>query len=508
MATGDMTGRRHAGFDRQLAWLLFAFFSCFYLSSAKGLLEHGDDVSMFLVTQSMVEHGNSSVPADSPGAAPGADGRWYSKYGIGQSALAIPLYLVGRTLERLSPVKPVVRGDEGLVRASIPIYVVSLLGVFCTAATVALLFLTCRLLGCAEMASLAAALALGAGTFAWHYARSFMSEPASMLALLLAVYASLRSLGFSAVAGRTGLHRWLVISGAAAGVAVLIRAANVVALLPLGVWLLWAWWRAEPRWKPMLGKAVSWGLPVAAAFAGMFLYDYVRFAASGETGYGGELYGGFSTPLHVGLFGLLLSPGKSIFLYAPILLACTKGWRILRRTQPAVFVLLAAMALAQLVFHARWYMWWGGGTWGPRFLVVVLPFLLVGLALRLHQGVTRAEGLGLSLLALFSFLVQVVSVLVPYVPYEGKMEATAESFDRLLWNPADSPVLAHARSLLNREFPLDLAPSVCRCWPATAVQLAALVACVLIGWRAIKLCRTVASDREPTRDQANLPGVG
>jgi hypothetical protein len=92
----------------------------------------------------------------------------------------------------------------------------------------------------------------------------------------------------------------------------------------------------------------------------------------------------------------------------------------------------------------------------------------------------------------------VVSVLVPYVPYEGKMEATAESFDRLLWHPAYSPVLAHARSLLHREFPLDLAPSVCRCWPAAVVQLAALAACLLIGWRAVKLCRIAARDRGPT----------
>jgi hypothetical protein len=504
-AAAGTAATRRAGFDQRLAWLLSAFFTCLYLASAKGLLEHGDDVSMFLVTESMVERGNSSVPADSPGAALGVDGRYYSKYGIGQSVLAIPLFLFGRSLEWLSPVKPVVRGDEGLARASIPIYVVSLLGALCTAATVALLFLTCRLLGCARMASLAAALALGLGTFAWHYARTFMSEPASTLAVLLAVYAALRFLvyGASARSGRTSMCRWLVLSGAAAGAAVLIRSANAAVALPLGVWLLWVSWRAAPRWRPLLGQAACWGLPVGAALAGVLLYNHLRFGAASETGYGNELQEGFSTPFHVGFVGLLLSPGKSIFLYAPILLACIKGWRLLRRTRPDAFVLLAAMAFTQLALHAHWYAWWGGGTWGPRFLLVVLPLLLVGLALRLNHGTTRVETSWLALLALLSVLVQVVSVLVPYVPYEGRMEATGESFHRLLWNPADSPLLAHARSLLHGEFPLDLAPMVYHFWPVTALQLVALAACVPIGWCAVKLCRRAASDRE----QVNLPGL-
>jgi len=467
--------------DRKVAWLLFAFFFFLYLASAKGLLEHGDDVSMYQVTVAMVDRGQLSVPEATPGSRLSKDGRRYSKYGIGQSLLAVPLYVAGLALERLSPSQPAIRGDEGLLRASLPIFVTGLLGTLCTAATVALLFLVCRLLACSRRASLAAALALGAGTFAWHYARTFMSEPASMLALLATFYVLLRA--------QSGVRAWLLASGALAGLAVLVRGANLVAVAPLGLWVLWDAWRAEGRLRPVLKKVSVWAGPVCAALIGVGVYNYARFGSLGETGYSNEAREGFSSPLLVGLYGLLLSPGKSLFVYAPILLTCPRGWGILRRTHPGVFVVLAAIVTGQLLLHARWYMWWGGGTWGPRFLTIILPLLLVGLAVRLDQRVGRVQRVLLGAVALVSVLVQVVSVAVPYVPYEAKMEATPAGFARLLWNPADSPVLAHARSLLNHEFPLDFAWNLYGPWPVGAIEIAALLGCLVVGWRAVTLLR-------------------
>jgi len=57
-------------------------------------------------------------------------------------------------------------------------------------------------------------------------------------------------------------------------------------------------------------------LPVLLFLALALGYNFMRFGSLFQTGYGGMAV--FSTPLLVGLYGLLFSAGKSLFLYAPI----------------------------------------------------------------------------------------------------------------------------------------------------------------------------------------------
>jgi hypothetical protein len=127
-----------------------------------------------------------------------------------------------------------------------------------------------------------------------------------------------------------------------------------------------------------------------------------------------------------------------------------------------------------ILFYAKYYMWFGGGVWGPRFLVVILPFCLIGLAALIQTGMGRVGWAVVAALGALSLFIQVVSVLVPYIPYEAKMEATPGLFDRLLWHPAYSPVLAETLSLLRREYPLDIAAVHYAFPPLAWTQLGAL----------------------------------
>ena len=77
------------------------------------------------------------------------------------------------------------------------------------------------------------------------------------------------------------------------------------------------------------------GSPILVAILLVGAYNAVRFGSPAETGYG-ETAQAFTTPLYIGLYGLLLSPGKSVFLYAPILLAAIFGWFPLRRRHAAL----------------------------------------------------------------------------------------------------------------------------------------------------------------------------
>src|SRR5947209_14527895 len=111
-----------------------------------GTLNGTDGRSMLQVTGSIVERGDVTVSPTY--GVRGLHGHWYSKYGPGQSLVAVPLYLAGRALAPLVP--PYYRPEA-------PSMAASLLPALATALTVALLVLAAVQLG----ASARGALALG-----------------------------------------------------------------------------------------------------------------------------------------------------------------------------------------------------------------------------------------------------------------------------------------------------------------------------------------------------------
>src|SRR6187397_2029715 len=140
------------------SWLFIITF-LIYLGSSVGVLEFADDWSMLQVTHSLVTRGAVDIPASTPGSVRGPDGLYYSKYGLGQSILAIPFYLIGATLAPLTDITDV-DGDR-ISQFSSVTYVVPILGMFATALSVALFFLTARLMGFSTVGSSVAALGLG-----------------------------------------------------------------------------------------------------------------------------------------------------------------------------------------------------------------------------------------------------------------------------------------------------------------------------------------------------------
>ncbi len=89
---------------------------------------------------------------------------------------------------------------------------------------------------------------------------------------------------------------------------------------------------------------------------------------------------GISTPkLRFGL-ELLLAP-RGLLVLCPVLVAAGVGVVLAhRRGLRAEARVIGAVALVYLVYNAGYWLPFGGGSPGPRFLIPVLPFLAVGLA--------------------------------------------------------------------------------------------------------------------------------
>src|SRR4029078_13000783 len=190
-------------------------------------------------------------------------------------------------------------------------------------------------------------LLIGAGTIWWPYTKLDFSEPL-MLTALFAGFLLIRS-------GRD------VAGLAVASVAGLLK---VEAFLAVGV--LVVWWLLVSR--PSIRRALALGASLAPA---VLVHAIAALARTG--GPDGAYYANeqFSTPLLVGLYGLLLSPGKSALLFSPPLVLGLVGWRRFAGTpegrQDAL--LFASLATSQLLLYACWCDWSGDDAWGPRFMV-------------------------------------------------------------------------------------------------------------------------------------------
>jgi hypothetical protein len=142
--------------------------------------------------------------------------------------------------------------------------------------------------------------------------------------------------------------------------------------------------------------------PLAIAAAITVAYNLLRFGDALEFGYRAPADPGFTTPLWEGAGGLLLSPEKSVLLFAPAIVlvpfAALAAWRRERATAAVVLALFAVV----FVLDATWHSWEGGWAWGPRLLIPGVALVLVLLAPWIGDSVPRLRAAGALFVAGFA----------------------------------------------------------------------------------------------------------
>jgi hypothetical protein len=78
-----------------------------------------------------------------------------------------------------------------------------------------------------------------------------------------------------------------------------------------------------------------------------------------------------------GFGGLLVSPNRGLLVFSPIAVVALIGIpAALRSGRRSVAFWLCAAAAAQYVLYSLYSVWWGGHTYGPRYMLDVLPLLI------------------------------------------------------------------------------------------------------------------------------------
>lgn len=412
---------------RTAAWLALLLYGI-YLLSFSGRFYSQDSMLMFSVTESFVKRGEFN--ADQMWTIYkarnelGPDGESYSKTGYGTSLLAAPLYAVARVVPGI-----------GLVQTTL------LSSAIAIALAGALVFLSARRMGYASNVSILLALLFGLATPAWVYAKQLWSEPFGLVTLFAAFYFLLRYRG----EGRA----WdAVFAGIALGLAVAVRVSNA-AVVPF--FALYGFGRAwkEPRARVGL---VLFGAVLALAALSIGWYDWVRYGNPLNTGYRADE--GFNNPILLGLYGLLFSPGKGLFIYIPFLAVLPWSlFQTLRRNRAELLVSLAVIGVYVVTF-STWYYWWGGTNWAARFLVPILPFLVLVAAPAAELALAKLDETAslahlsfksvFAALCLLSVAIELLGISIPALSYRLRMVRLSPNPEGdAIFQPGSSPLIGY-----------------------------------------------------------------
>jgi len=131
-----------------------------------------------------------------------------------------------------------------------------------------------------------------------------------------------------------------------------------------------------------------------------------------------------------GMYGLLLSPNRGLFLYSPMLLFAVGVpflWRRLPADQRTLLTAYGAGACAYVLLIAKLANW-GAFGWGPRYLVPILPIVFFAAAIALKHLYRPLKPLVVAL-AIFSFVLTLPPAIVNWhlatTTYDGAVDADA-----------------------------------------------------------------------------------
>lgn len=268
------------------------------------------------------------------------------------------------------------------------------------------------------------ALLFAFGTSAFSIAsRTLWQHGPSMLMLALALYFIIRA---------EKNPRNLVYAGAALAFSYVIRPTNSIAILVFSIFVIIR--HREQAWR-YFGGALLIAIPflwLNLVTYNMILPPYYAASRIGAT-----------TNFAEALVGNLVSPGRGLLIFTPILLFAAYGAFIRIRGSKKNGLDLALIVIIVLHWTAisSFWHWWGGHSFGPRLFSDMMPFLIYFIfpVLAVLGNLRQANLKRMIMLALFLVLA-VISVLIHS---RGANEEAVWS-----WNTVPVEVDRHASSRL------------------------------------------------------------
>jgi len=379
-------------------------------------------------TQSLVDHFTLDVHTEGgpPWFYAHRLGRKYGVFPLGNVVAMAPGYLVYKTVHLLSWVP-----DRPLFAFCCHLSPAMMMAGACV-----LFFVILRRRGARLGWSLALTFTLAFGTQCFIYARSPYSEALQTLALMWLIERTLAQAEAPTAAGMG----WL---GLAAGLLLNSKLVYALILPPVLIYLFYARRRAL---GDFLRKTPLALIAFMEAMAVLLLHNQVKTGSYLESGYQYK-EGVFSGDLFAALYGFALSTGKGAIYYSPPLVLGLLGIRAALKQRRAESTFLISVISIVVLFNAKFRIWHADYCWGPRYLTVIVPIVLLLARENLRRwalGAALACGIAVQVLGASFYWDHYIRILIAVKDQTGGYGWFTEHLSHGHFIPAFSPIRGHA----------------------------------------------------------------
>jgi hypothetical protein len=458
---------------------VFIIFLLLNIASAGGHLDWRDGVETYVVTESMVLKNSAKFHSDVPGVRQLYPETWLDRFELFSqpsfvprslilSAIAIPIYAASSFLS-ISPILSV-----GIFVNSIIIAMISLV-----------IFLFSMELYGSKRLSFVLSLVFSVCSFVWPYNTSLYPQPLQSLLLFTSTYFIFRSAhanptficnylqkSYGNNIRRSPEKKALLYSTAAGILLGLSVFAHPSSLITIPGFLTYAAISAGLHRNRRLALFLA---PLVLLLVLMAFINYVRFGAITEFGYYSfgsiNALGGWT-----GLLGLWISPGFGIIFYFPLAVLLPFALKKFTRRNDLrglllliVYVIVVFWLFVGTLSYDEPVSWSGAIAWGPRYMIAILPFIVLSLGIILHHLNMRnlyylkilvvvalfTAGFAVNLIGKLTW----VSYVALYMWQELQLPALGASYlNTVAWNPTYSLIALHFKVLTDNNFLSQIEP--------------------------------------------------
>ena len=246
-----------------------------------------------------------------------------------------------------------------------------------TALSVSILFLICRSFGISLNNSIFVAFIYGFSTMAWAYSQTSLSSPPLTFFALLGFY-------FFKNWKTRNSPKLLILSGIGFGLAFLTRPDAILFIVPMFFFILYLIKSRKEKIKSLLGFII----PTLSAYGIHHLIWNIRIGSSSVTA--GDTIAkvadhSASNPIFMNIFGLFFSPGVGLFIFSPVLVSIFVGFYDFYKKNKSECILLLGFLFMFTYMYGTEDNWHGLNGWGPRYLLPIIPFLLIPVSFSLEK---------------------------------------------------------------------------------------------------------------------------
>lgn len=251
-------------------------------------------------------------------------------------------------------------------------------GSFFSSLSVGVFYLTSRQLHYRQKTSVVLAFIFAVSTPLWAYSQTSFNLIPNSFFVLLGIFFFVRYFQNNSIIS-------LIFCALSIGFAFMTRNDAAIAAIVIFSFLIFSLMKKNKK----LRKFTGFVIPALSVFILDRLIDFIRFipgtSRTTPTIIGGSYLPPHPFPIHIGISGLLFSPGLGIFIFYPILVTCFMSFMDFFRKNKFICLFFITLILGYLIFYATIPNWHGMSAWAARYMLPTIPLFLLPLGASIEK---------------------------------------------------------------------------------------------------------------------------